>query len=292
MEGHTPQAMEGKYSIRSVFKVAHTRPLVMGVLNVTPDSFSDGGSLFARRAVDVDKVLYRAEEMLTEGADLLDIGGESTRPGAVPPSEDEEIERVMPALIALTQRFDVPVSVDTSSGALMRLAAEAGAALVNDVRALRKPGALEAAVEIGLPVVLMHMAGEPESMQDAPAYINVAHEVTDFLMDRVAVCEAAGIERNRLILDPGFGFGKTLEHNVALFRALPDLKRLGFPLLIGVSRKRMVGALLGKPVAARVFGSVALAMLAAQQGVDLIRVHDVGATVDCLTVLARVTESE
>jgi len=272
----------------SLFAVDHCRPLVMGVVNITPDSFSDGGKLYASGRPDVDSIVSWAAKLIDQGADILDIGGQSTRPGARPVTESEEIERVIPALAALARRFDVPLSVDTSVPAVMKLAAQEGAAMINDVYALRFPGAIQAAAETKLPVVLMHMQGEPRTMQAAPQYDDVASEVGDFLAGRVLACEAAGIDRNRLAIDPGFGFGKTLEHNMSLFRALPGFAAMGLPVLVGLSRKRMIGELLDKPVADRVYGSIAIAMLAAQRGVSMIRVHDVAGTVDALKVLAAI----
>ena len=272
----------------SLFAVDHCRPLVMGVVNITPDSFSDGGKLYASGRPDVDSIVSWAAQLIDQGADILDIGGQSTRPGARPVTESEEIERIIPALAALARRFDVPLSVDTSIPAVMKLAAEAGAAMINDVYALRFPGAMQAAAETKLPVVLMHMQGEPRTMQAAPEYDDVASEVGEFLSSRVLACEAAGIDRNRLAIDPGFGFGKTLEHNMSLFRALPGFAAMGLPVLVGLSRKRMIGELLDKPVADRVYSSIAIAMLAAQRGVSMIRVHDVAGTVDALKVLAAI----
>jgi dihydropteroate synthase len=258
-------------------------PRVMGILNVTPDSFSDGG-----RFVDPGRALDHALAMVEAGADMIDVGGESTRPGAEPVPPAEELARVIPVIEAVAPHIPVPVSVDTSRPEVMRAAAGAGAGFINDVRALRLPGALEAARDAGLPVCIMHMrTQDPRTMQDDPRYGDVVAEVTDFLLRRVADCEAAGIPRSRIVLDPGFGFGKTLEHNLALFRALPALVALGLPVLVGVSRKGMIGALLGdRPVEQRVHGSVAAALMAAERGVAILRAHDVGPTVDVLRVLA------
>lgn len=264
-------------------------PRIMGVLNATPDSFSDGGAVHARDGhLDMSRVLRRVEAMIEEGADIIDVGGESTRPGAAAVTVAEELQRVVPVVEVIAARFDVPVSVDTSTPEVMTAAAEAGASLINDVRALRRPGALQAAAETGLPVCLMHMSGEPDSMQQRPEYEDVVQEVKDFLADRVATCEAAGIGRDKLLLDPGFGFGKTLQHNLDLFRGLGELQQLGMPLLVGVSRKSMIGALLDKPVEQRMVGSVAMAMLAAQQGVSIVRVHDVSATADALKIMTAI----
>ncbi|MDP1520595.1 dihydropteroate synthase [Porticoccus litoralis] len=264
-------------------------PRIMGVLNTTPDSFSDGGAVHGRDGhLDMSRVLRRVEAMVEEGADIIDVGGESTRPGAASVTVAEELQRVVPVVEVITARFDVPVSVDTSTPEVMTAAAEAGASLINDVRALRRPGALQAAAETGLPVCLMHMSGEPDSMQQRPEYEDVVQEVKDFLAERVATCEAAGIGRDKLLLDPGFGFGKTLQHNLDLFRGLGELQQLGMPLLVGVSRKSMIGALLDKPVEQRMVGSVAMAMLAAQQGVSIVRVHDVSATADALKIMTAI----
>jgi len=257
----------------------------MAILNLTPDSFSDGGDLYRGDKLDLDKVLYRAQHLIDEGADLLDIGGESTRPGADRVELGAELARVLPVLEALRSRFDIPLSVDTSSPELMSAAASRGAGMLNDVRALRRAGALEAAATSSLPVCLMHSLGEPQVMQDNPLYGDVVAEVMAFLRTRIAACEQAGINRSRLVLDPGFGFGKTLEQNLSLFRALPALVAEGLPVMVGVSRKSLIGAILNKPVEQRVFGSAALAVLAAQAGAAIIRVHDVAATVDSLKML-------
>lgn len=263
-----------------------TSTRIMAVLNTTPDSFSDGGQFYASNGrLDLSLVMRKVEALLAEGADIIDVGGESTRPNATPVTINEELDRVVPIVEAINARFDAPVSVDTSNAQVIEESASAGAALINDVRALRLPGALEAAAATGLPVCLMHMSGEPKTMQVEPCYGDVVSEVTDFLLERVDACERAGIARHQIILDPGFGFGKTLEHNLTLFRALPKLAALGFPLLIGVSRKSMIGAILDKPVEQRMVGSVAMAMLAVQQGVGVLRVHDVAATTDMLKIM-------
>ncbi|GIX31084.1 MAG: dihydropteroate synthase [Porticoccaceae bacterium] len=264
------------------------RAAVMGVLNVTPDSFSDGGALYGPRGLDQAALLERAEAMVAAGADILDVGGESTRPGARPVPREEELARVVPALRLLRRHFAVPLSVDTSDPEVMRAAAGEGADLINDVRALRRPGALQAAAASGLAVCLMHMPAEPPEMQRNPQYGDVVAEVERFLQARVEQAVEAGISPERILVDPGFGFGKTLEHNLALLRALPRLRSLGRPLLVGVSRKRMVGELTGREVAERLAGSLALALLAVERGADVVRVHDVAETVDALTVLARV----
>ncbi|QFT56243.1 dihydropteroate synthase [Microbulbifer sp. THAF38] len=257
-------------------------PVVMGVLNTTPDSFSDGGSYYQAGMLDLSLVLRRAEQMLLEGAAIIDVGGESTRPGADPVSEQEELDRVLPVVDAICARLDVVVSVDTSTPAVMREAAVVGAGLINDVRALERDGALEAAAQTGLPVCLMHMQGQPNTMQSAPAYGDVVSEVANYLAGRIEACEAAGISREHLLLDPGFGFGKTDAHNLALLRALSQLGPAETPILAGLSRKSMIGRLLQREVEDRLPGSLALAMLAAQRGAKILRVHDVAETVDVL----------
>jgi dihydropteroate synthase len=258
----------------------------MAVLNTTPDSFSDGGALYNdERQLDLSLVLTQVESFLQQGANIIDVGGESTRPGAEPVSVAEELERVIPVVEAVSKRFNVAISVDTSTPVVMTESAKAGASLINDVRALRRPGALEAAAETELPVCLMHMSGEPGSMQDDPQYDDVLQDMCDFLLTRVGQCVEVGIDAGKILLDPGFGFGKTLEHNLAIFRHLDRLVALGFPLMVGVSRKSMVGAILDKPVDQRIIGSVAMAMLAAQRGAQILRVHDVSATADALKIL-------
>ncbi|MFZ5756854.1 MAG: dihydropteroate synthase [Pseudomonadota bacterium] len=262
-------------------------PRVMGILNVTPDSFSDGG-----RYTGLDAALAQAARMVADGAALVDVGGESTRPGAAPVGEQEELDRVLPVIERIVRELDVCVSVDTSTPAVMRAAASAGAHLLNDVRALRRDGALTAAAASGLPVCLMHMQGEPGSMQQAPSYGDVVREVSDFLAARVRECLAAGMTRNRLLIDPGFGFGKTLADNLALMRELESFVATGFPVLVGVSRKSMIGQLLGgRPVEERLHGSVAAAVVAAMKGAALLRVHDVAATADALRVMAAIRVS-
>ncbi|YAI03683.1 dihydropteroate synthase [Pseudomonas aeruginosa] len=258
-------------------------PHVMGILNVTPDSFSDGG-----RYDRLDDALRHAERMVREGATLIDVGGESTRPGARSVSPTEELERVAPVVERIARELDVVISVDTSTPAVMRETARLGAGLINDVRSLQRDGALDAAVDSGLAVCLMHMRGEPQTMQDAPAYQDVVAEVGAFLQERVNACVAAGIDRERLLLDPGFGFAKTLEHNLVLFRHLQALHGLGLPLLVGVSRKSMIGKVLGREVDERLYGSLALAALALAKGARIIRVHDVAATVDVMRMISAV----
>jgi dihydropteroate synthase len=258
-------------------------PVVMGVLNVTPDSFSDGG-----RHTTVESALARARAMAAEGAAIVDVGGESTRPGAQPVPEAEELARVVPVVEALARELPCAVSVDTCKPAVMRAACAAGAGLINDVMALRAPGALEAARDTGAAVCLMHMQGEPRTMQQAPVYADVVEEVAGFLGERVRACLAAGIPRERLLVDPGFGFGKTLAHNLELLANLDVLAEAGLPLLVGVSRKSMLGALTGQPVESRLHAGLAAAVLAAWQGVRVIRTHDVRATMDALKVAAAV----
>ncbi len=268
-----------------------SRPRLMGVINATPDSFSDGGTLYRNGRIDVDLALSRAREMTSAGAVILDIGGESTRPGAAPISPAQEMDRVLPLVEAIARELDAIISVDTSSPQLMREAARAGAGMINDVRALTRDGALEAAAATGLPVCLMHMRGEPGSMQDAPRYDDVVAEVAQFLAERVAVCEAGGIGRARLLLDPGFGFGKSVVHNLQLLRGLPRLASLGLPLLVGLSRKSMIGVLTGREVDQRLPASLALAVLAAERGAAVIRTHDVAATADAIAMWVALEES-
>lgn len=253
------------------------RPMLMGILNVTPDSFSDGGRFNAP-----DLALAHVEQMINDGADIIDIGGESTRPGAAAVSEQDELARVVPLVEAIRSRFDVPISVDTSKPGVMRAAVAAGADMLNDVRALQEEGALSAAAELDVPVCLMHMQGEPRSMQHNPQYDDVTADVMQFLTERVSACQAAGICKDKLLLDPGFGFGKSLTHNLTLLRELDRFKSLGLPILVGISRKSMIGAVLDKPVEQRLFGSLAAASLALWQGASIIRVHDVAATKDVL----------
>jgi dihydropteroate synthase len=260
-----------------------SQPVVMGVLNVTPDSFSDGG-----RFASVDAAVEAGLRMAAEGAALIDVGGESTRPGAQPVSLKDELQRVLPVIERLRAATAAVISVDTSKPGVMRAAAAAGAGFINDVRALRGPGALEAAAASGCAVCLMHMQGEPRTMQIAPHYADVVGEVRAFLAARVAACRSGGIEAARLTVDPGFGFGKNLGHNLTLLRHLADLAVDGTPLLVGLSRKSTVGTLTGRPPGERVCGSVALAVLAALGGARIIRVHDVAATVDALKVTAAV----
>jgi dihydropteroate synthase len=262
-------------------------PVVMGVLNVTPDSFSDGGS-FAEPA----RALARARALTAEGAALLDIGGESTRPGAPPVGVAEEMARVIPVISAVAAIGGAPVSVDTTKPEVMTAAASAGAELINDVRALQAPGALEAAAASQCGVCLMHMRGEPRTMQDAPEYDDVVEDVYAFLARRIEACVGAGIAVERLIVDPGFGFGKTLAHNLRLMRQLGRFAQLGVPLLVGFSRKSMIGAVTGRAVEGRLAGGLALAALAAAAGARIIRSHDVAATLDAVRMTAAVLAAD
>jgi dihydropteroate synthase len=261
------------------------RPRVMGIVNVTPDSFSDGG-----RHADCAAALACARRMLADGADIVDVGGESTRPGAAPVPESAELARVLPVVEALA-RDGALVSIDTMKPAVMRAAIAAGAAMVNDVRALRTEGALAAVAASGVGVCLMHMQGEPRGMQAAPRYDDVVAEVRAFLAERAGACERAGIGRERIVVDPGFGFGKTLAHNLALLRALPAIAGLGYPVLAGLSRKSTLGALTGRPVDERVAASVAAALAAVARGASIVRVHDVRETVDALRVWCAIEDA-
>ncbi|HET8883567.1 MAG TPA: dihydropteroate synthase [Solimonas sp.] len=254
-------------------------PLVMGIVNCTPDSFSGDG-----RGSDVDVVLAQARSMIADGAAIIDVGGESTRPGAMPVDEADEIARVVPVIAALRAESDVVISIDTMKPAVMRAACAAGAEIVNDVFALRADGAIDAVRDAGAAVCLMHMQGRPRTMQHAPQYDDVVAEVSAFLRERIAACEAAGLARERLCIDPGIGFGKRLEHNLDLLRALPALQALGCPVVLGVSRKSMFGDLLGRPLDERLPGALAAAAIAVWQGVAIVRTHDVRATADAVRV--------
>jgi len=267
-----------------------TRPLIMGVINTTPDSFSDGGTLYRKSRLDIEQAMARARDMATAGAAILDIGGESTRPGAQPVSLQEEMDRVLPLVARIAAELPVVISVDTSAPELMREAASAGAGMLNDVRALTRAGALEAAASTGLPVCLMHMQGEPGSMQVAPHYLDVVTEVRDFLLDRVAACERLGIVREQLLLDPGFGFGKTVIHNMQLLHGLGQLAATGFPLVVGLSRKSMIGKLLGRDMEQRLPAGLALAVMAVERGAAIIRTHDVAATADAVAMWVALQE--
>ncbi|KGO98461.1 dihydropteroate synthase [Novilysobacter defluvii] len=256
------------------------RPRVMGIVNVTPDSFSDGGA-----HDEADAAFAHAMTLLEQGADILDVGGESTRPGAAEVDAAEELRRVLPLVERLARETSVPISIDTSKPEVMRATVDAGAGMINDVYALRREGALEAAAAAGVPVVLMHMLGEPRSMQDAPRYDDVVAEVQRFLAERIFAAEMAGIPKRNLVADPGFGFGKDTGHNLELLARMERLAELGVPLLAGLSRKRSIGELTGRDAPLdRVHGSVAAHLLAVQRGARIVRVHDVGATVDALKV--------
>lgn len=253
----------------------------MGILNVTPDSFSDGGDF-----ITPELSLSRAEQMLQDGADIIDVGGESTRPGAKAVSEQEELDRVIPVIEAIKQRLSVIVSIDTNKPAVMREAVAAGAGLINDVMALQAPGAVAVAKESAVPICLMHMQGQPRTMQQKPSYSDIIVDIMGFFEQRIVACEAGGIPRESLLLDPGFGFGKTLEHNLMLLQGLDAFNQLGLPLLVGISRKSMLGAILDDaPVEERLYGSLAAAVMALERGASIIRVHDVGPTVDALKVV-------
>ena len=264
-----------------------SRTHVMGILNITPDSFSDGGRFTQR-----DAALRHAEAMVAAGATLVDVGGESTRPGARVVTALEELERVAPIVEAISRELDVIISVDTSTPAVIRETARLGAGLINDVRSLTRDGALDAAAATGLPVCLMHMRGEPGDMQNNPHHDDVTVEVAMFLEQRMAACASVGIGAEKIVLDPGFGFAKTLAHNLSLFKHMQDLYRLGRPLLVGVSRKSMIGLALERPVGERLYGSLALAALAMTRGASILRVHDVAETVDVVRMIAAVEAAE
>lgn len=266
------------------------QPRVMGILNITPDSFSDGGDFLSPHAS-----VEHARRMVEEGAAIIDVGGESTRPGAPPVTVREELDRIVPVIEALSAELPVPISIDTSKPEVMRAAVAAGAGMINDVRALRLAGALEAAAEINrnlsVPICLMHMQGEPGTMQQQPHYSDVVLEVSAFLTEHIQACVRHGIPRERLVVDPGFGFGKRLEDNLRLLSRLGDLGKLGLPLMVGLSRKSMIGAVLDRPVTQRLYGSLAAAVLAVAQGAVLVRVHDVRATVEALKIVAAVKQN-
>ena len=266
------------YARDSVLDLSH--PHVMGILNVTPDSFSDGG-----KHNDLVQALTHANEMINAGATIIDVGGESTRPGAQDVSVAEELDRVIPVVEAIAQRFEAWISVDTSKPEVIRESARAGAHIINDIRSLQEPGALEAAAATGLPVCLMHMQGEPKTMQQAPHYQNILREVDEFFVQQIARCEGAGIPKSQLLLDPGFGFGKNLSHNYQLLAHLSDYHHFGLPLLVGMSRKSMIGQLLNVGPTQRLTGSIACAVIAAMQGAHILRVHDVKETVEAMRVV-------
>jgi dihydropteroate synthase len=268
------------------YRLSLDRPLVMGVLNITPDSFADGGVF-----LDLRDATDRVRQMLDEGADIVDIGGESTRPGAVPTPEAYELDRVIPLLENIRLSCDargVPISVDTRKPVVMRAAIAAGASMINDINALRAPGAIEALSEGSAAVCLMHMQGEPSTMQHSVSYDDVVADVAAFLAERASACVAAGIDRHRIVLDPGFGFGKTVEHNLTLLRRLSEIAALGYPLLAGLSRKSTIGVLTGRNVDDRMAGSVAAALAAIARGAGIVRVHDVRETADALKVWSAV----
>ncbi|HYM34549.1 MAG TPA: dihydropteroate synthase, partial [Steroidobacteraceae bacterium] len=261
-------------------------PVVMGVLNVTPDSFSDGG-----RWLDADKAVQHSLQMIADGAGIIDVGGESTRPGAESVAVEEELRRVIPVIEALRKQTQVPISVDTSRPEVIHAAVEAGACLINDIRALRERGVLEAAAKTSAGICLMHMQGEPRTMQSSPRYDDVMSDVRGFLAERIAACERVGISRDRIMVDPGIGFGKTQAHNLALLAHLSKLTSLGVPLLVGVSRKSLIGALTGRPVNERLAGSLAFATAAVLAGASIIRAHDVAQTVDVVRIASALKQS-
>ena len=284
-----------QYSAGSVLECAGrrldlSRPVVIVIIHVTPDSFSDGASLSRGSHLYIHRALTLSRQMVASGAAILDIGGESTRPDASPVSVNEEMDRVLPLVARIAAELETVISVDTSTPVLMREAANAGAGLLNDVRALTREGALEAAAAADVPICLMHMQGEPGNMQVAPHYDDVVEDVCEYLQSRIASCERQGIARNRLLLDPGFGFGKSVTHNLKLLRELPRLAAIGLPLVVSLSRKSLIGKLLGREVGQRLPASLALAVLAAQRGAAVIRTHDVAATVDAVSMLMALEE--
>ena len=269
------------------FTLDLTSPRVMGILNVTPDSFSDGGHYS-----QTDIAVKQAYKFIEEGADIIDIGGESTRPNAEPVSLQEELDRVIPVIESLASKIDIPISIDTYKPAVMRAAIAAGASIVNDVKALQEAGAIEAVANADVAVCLMHMQGEPRNMQDDPHYDDVVEDVVTFLLDRVAICEQAGIKKNRLLIDPGFGFGKTRMHNITLIQQLNTLVNTGYPVLVGLSRKSVLGQITGNDIDARLYVSVSAAVVSAINGAKILRVHDVKATVEALKVVTAILPNE
>jgi|TARA_B110000879_G_scaffold30798_1_gene42025 dihydropteroate synthase len=269
------------------FTLDLTSPRVMGILNVTPDSFSDGGHYS-----QTDIAVKQAYKFIEEGADIIDIGGESTRPNAEPVSLQEELDRVIPVIESLASKIDIPISIDTYKPAVMRAAMAAGASIVNDVKALQEAGAIEAVANADVAVCLMHMQGEPRNMQDDPLYDDVVEDVVTFLLDRVAICEQAGIQKNRLLIDPGFGFGKTRMHNITLIQQLNTLVNTGYPVLVGLSRKSVLGQITGNDIDARLYVSVSAAVVSAINGAKILRVHDVKATVEALKVVTAILPNE
>ena len=262
------------------FNLNLSLPLIMGILNVTPDSFSDGGEFN-----NFDLALKRVQTMVADGADIIDIGGESTRPGAADVSEDEELQRVVPLIEKLSQEIDVPISIDTSKAVVMYEAVQAGASMINDVYALQQKNALKTAAQLKVPVCLMHMQGVPRSMQNEVAYSNVTQDVLHFLQERIEACINVGIDEKHLVIDPGFGFGKNLQHNLELLNNLQKFSEMGFPLLVGLSRKSMLGQITGKNIEQRLASSLAVAQIAINKGAQIIRVHDVTESKDLLLVL-------
>ncbi|MCL9781090.1 dihydropteroate synthase [Vibrio sp. S4M6] len=264
-----------------------TTPQVMGILNVTPDSFSDGGKF-----TTIERAVEQAEQMIRAGASIIDVGGESTRPGAPDVELEEELQRVIPIIQAIREKHDVWISIDTSKAEVMRQAVEAGADLINDVRALQEPGALEVAAQANVPICLMHMQGQPRTMQSNPTYNHVLDDIKHFLDERITACESAGISRDQLILDPGFGFGKTFPHNYHLLANLEELHKLGLPLLVGMSRKSMLFKLLEKSPSEVIGASIACATIAATKGAHIIRVHDVAETMDAVKIVSITAENK
>ncbi|MGI9294966.1 MAG: dihydropteroate synthase [Pseudomonadales bacterium] len=285
MTANQTMGRDDRYWCCGKHRLSLQQPLVMGILNITPDSFSDGGQLWSAGRLQRDNLLRLAEQMHADGAAIFDIGGESTRPGASEISVEQESERILPALEALHGAFDLPISVDTSSPRLMTAAGAAGAAIINDVRGLRREGAMEAVARTDMGVCIMHMQGEPSDMQQQPSYDEVGQQVGDYLATQAKHCETLGIAPERIAIDPGFGFGKTLQHNLALFRYLPILVERPWPVLIGISRKSMIGAILGKEVENRLAGALAMTSLASYWGVRVFRTHDVAETCDALRMI-------
>jgi dihydropteroate synthase len=264
-----------------------SRLQVMGVINTTPDSFSDGGSFDT-----IEKAFTQARQFIAEGVDILDIGGESTRPGSRQVDLDEELERTVPLIKAIREISEVPISIDTNKPGVMQAAVEAGATIINSISALRMDNSLAIAAELNVPVCLMHMQGSPETMQSDPVYKDVVAEVKEFLSERIDAALKAGIALQNIIIDPGFGFGKTIEHNLLLLRSLSQFRELGVPLMAGLSRKRMIGSILDKPVDQRLYGSIAVAVMAAMLGADILRVHDVAETIDAIKMVRALAEVE
>ena len=260
----------------------------MGIINATPDSFSDGGEFAKRKSgsfeVDIDKVLYKVESYIKQGASVVDIGGESTRPGAVSVSLDHELQRTIPVIEAIRKNLNIRLSIDTSSPAIMAEAIASGVDIINDVRAMTVPGAIKVAVNSKVAICLMHMKGQPDSMQKTCHYKDVVNEVSDFLKTRIAACQRIGDVKQRLLIDPGFGFGKSLQHNYRLLKSLSTIKNLGYPVLVGISRKSMIGNVVNRPIEQRVYGTAAATALAINNGASIIRTHDVAATMDVIRV--------